>query len=1061
MTRTMVYSEKPNTFLHTTSDRYFNWVVRQRAVVLFTIIVLTACFLFFIPRMVFNTSVHDMVIENLAETRQYESFKEMFGSGEIIRVVITCDDVFDPATFMKIKRLAESLKTIEGVERTISLPDVKDAVDLSGNWSMNTFKMRVESIPLLQRNLISEDHRATLITLVLNQESDHGQLVAHIQEQIDKEGPDLTLFQMGMPVISDALARFTQKDFFKLPPFTFVVVAILLFFFLHNVRDVSLVLTCVTFSLIWTLGFIALTGMALSILTMIVPVFLIAVGTAYCLHIISEYQFQMERHPTSESATVAAFSTIILPTLLAAGTTILGLGSLFVSRISSIKAFAFIACGGMLSFVIIASTFLPAALSLFSLRTKRKKTMVWLSTFVQKALNGITSLNASYRKVTIPFLSLLMLLGVLGMFRLQVETNPVDYLKEGSPVRKNFDDIHSRLSGSLPINVVVDGKEEAYFEQIEAIEVLNQFQTFAETLPEVDKAVSFAEYLKLVNYATNRYKSDFYRLPTESFEVRMLINSYRMILGQEMLDAFLSPDASKANVMLFTHISSSKDILQLKEKIHAHAKINSPPGIQWEVTGFGVAIAASSSELTKGQIKSLLLTIGVVFGIMFMLFLSWKVGLIAIATNFFPIAMNFGIMGWMGIELSIATSLIASIAIGLAVDDTIHYLVRFNREFKKDLDSTRALRETINHVGRPIVYTTVTICIGFSVLLFSEFKPTSIFGAMMAITVFSALLGDLLLLPSLMQQMELVTMWDLIRVRMGKEPNLEIPLFKGLSRTEAHSIFMAGTLKRITADEILFEKGDPSDTMYAVISGRLEIIDYESDHRMAVAHGLQKHIRYAEKGDIVGEMGMLRSAPRSATVLAVESGELLPINWRVIRRLQWLYPPIALKFLNNLIFILCDRVESITHCVANESFLDDLTHLRNKKGLCKIIELEINRALRTGQSLMLWQFELTFHNESDPITNRIIQRLSTCLTRQIRGNDTLSRVDGKRFVLLTSYEKDDNLQPLRSRMQAAIEEVRIEFGKDAFDVDISAIDVPLNRNADGKEIFECTLGCEN
>ena len=149
---------------------------------------------------------------------------------------------------------------------------------------------------------------------------------------------------------------------------------------------------------------------------------------------------------------------------------------------------------------------------------------------------------------------------------------------------------------------------------------------------------------------------------------------------------------------------------------------------------------------------------------MFLMFLSGKVGLIALLPNCFPIIMNFGIMGWLGIPLSMSTGLIASIAIGLAVDDTIHYLYRYNREFKRDLDKNRALRDTIKHVGKPIIFTTLTISIGFFVLIFSHFNPTAIFGFLMVTTMLSALIGDLILLPTLMLRVELVTAWDLLKL---------------------------------------------------------------------------------------------------------------------------------------------------------------------------------------------------------------------------------------------------------------------------------------------------------
>jgi signal transduction histidine kinase len=189
--------------------------------------------------------------------------------------------------------------------------------------------------------------------------------------------------------------------------------------------------------------------------------------------------------------------------------------------------------------------------------------------------------------------------------------------------------------------------------------------------------------------------------------------------------------------------------------------------------------AASSHLLTWGQAKSFSLTMVFIFAIMLILFLSTKVGFIAILPNAFPIIMNFGIMGWFGIHLSMVTSLIASIAIGLAVDDTIHYLYRYNREFKKDLNKDRALKDSILHVGRPVLFTTVTIGIGFAVLLFSSFKPTSIFGLLMVITMLAAVIGDLLILPALMLNVELVTAWDMLKL---------MPTLSRISNSAAHEL---------------------------------------------------------------------------------------------------------------------------------------------------------------------------------------------------------------------------------------------------------------------------------
>ncbi len=649
-------------------------------------------------------------------------------------------------------------------------------------------------------------------------------------------------------------------------------------------------------------------------LTMIVPVFLVAVGTAYCLHIVSEHLAHIKAAGSPFDAIRKTFAGISLPTVLAVLTTVIGLGSLLTNRITAIREFAIFSCFGMVSILVIVLTFLPAVLSFMKLPAKKAGQQVDPNAFFTRFIDKIVDLNLKHQKIVLPIIGAVVLLCLIGIFRIQVETNPVGYLKEGASVKRNFIDIYQDLSGSFPVNIVMAGSEADFFENPKNLADIARLQEFLDTQSGVDKTLSFADYLKLVNYVLNRFEPDYYRLPQEGFEVRMVLNDFKTILGEDVFSRFMNADLSKTNILLLTHLSSSRKFLQLRDKTLAFVKQNFSKDLAWEVTGLGMVIAASSRQLTIGQIKSLGITMILVFGIMFILFMSFKVGLIAILPNLFPIVINFGIMGWLGIELSMVTSLIASIAIGLAVDDTIHYLVRYNREFKKDLDEKRAIRDTLHQVGKPIIFTTITLCAAFSILLFSSFKPTAIFGVMMMITCLSALIGDLILLPSLIQHIELVTLWDLIRLKLGKEPRMGIPLFNGLSRTQVHYIIMAGSLKKIEAGGILFHKGDVSDTMYTIISGTMDVYDPVSQDDSDPVSTSRILINQLNTGDTLGEMGFLRSVPRSATVVATSQVELLQINWKMIKRLQWLYPPTAQKFFLNLMGITCDRLEKLTEC---------------------------------------------------------------------------------------------------------------------------------------------------
>jgi diguanylate cyclase (GGDEF)-like protein len=538
--------------------------------------------------------------------------------------------------------------------------------------------------------------------------------------------------------------------------------------------------------------------------------------------------------------------------------------------------------------------------------------------------------------------------------------------------------------------------------------------------------------LKLVNYASNRFEPQFYVLPEEAFEIRMLINSYRMMRGSDMLKPFMNTEFSHASILLFTHISSANGFMETRDRILEFGKRHfKPEMIQLEVTGLGMSIAASSHLVTRGQIKSLSLTLVIIFGLMFMIFLSWKVSAIAIIPNLFPIVVNFGVMGWLNIELSMVTSLIASIAIGLAVDDTIHYLVRYNREFRKDLNRSRSLCDTLMTVGRPMIYTTLTVCIGFSILMLSSFKPTATLGGMMVIIMISALAGDILLLPGLMQHVELVTLWDMVRLKLGKDPHQGIPLFKGLSRAQVHSILLAGNLKPLSANQVLFEKGDASDSMYAIISGNLDIIDPVLVETRDTCYYLRKHIARLDVGDVVGEMGLFRQSPRSATAVAVSDSELLNINWKMIRRLQWLYPTISHRFLLNLMHTVCDRLERSTHCLSNASCQDDLTGMCNRKEFERLLDNEVYRARRYGLNLSVCFIRLTPDDrrlsQKPDDWFRYLQSASQSISRSLRPMDTVRRFDDHVFSIILPHTDLFDAKTICKRMENIVNDTVCRF----------------------------------
>jgi len=842
------------------------------------LLMLTLFFIWQIPHLRFQSSLYDLAVEDLPETRRYEKFKKIFGTEEVILVVARTKGVFEPGAFKAIEKLADRLEEIEGVRRVISLPGIKRDVELFGIKSLREFEQILQPVELIWKSLLSEDRKNTSVMLLLDDSKDRRAVVNAVQEEIERVRQGIDLYQIGMPVVSEALSRFTERDFLHLPPLTFGVIAVLLFLFFRDLRGILIPLGIVLMVLIWVFGLMGMTGVPLTMLTMIVPVFLIAVGTAYCMHVWSMYLEELENAASNRIAVIQSFSRSALPMGLVVATTIIGLGSLFVNRIEGIRSFALFSCLGMVCLLVMILTFLPALLTALPAPRSRLSSIARPHACVARFLEAIVRIDVAHQRMTLPILAVVILLAFWGMTRIRVETNPVAYFREQSEISRHFHDAYRDMTGSFPVNVVVEGEGEGYFEDPAHLRKVEEIQDYLQTLEGVDKTLSFLDYLKLVRYALNRFDPNDYALPEEAFEVRMLVNSYQTILGTDMLRTYMDEDFSRTGILLLTRLSSSAEFLRMKSRIEAHCNSVLGGSSRVDATGFGMVISASSEWVTRGQVSSLWITVAAVFALMLVLFVSLRVGVVAILANFFPIIVNFGLMGWLGIKLSMVTSLIAGIAIGLAVDDTIHYLVGFSRELKKDLNKQRALTDTLLRVGRPMVYTTLTIGSGFAVLLFSHFEPTAVFGLMMAVTLLAALVGDLVLLPSLMLHVDLVTVWDLLKLMRplgGVAGGVAHELNQPLNAIKMGSEYLKMTLDR--GEEISREQ--------------LRQIVQEIDEQVDRASGTIKRLcRFDQKADVDCEEVDLNAAAQE--VLAILGHQLALENIRLELKFEPDLPPV-------------------------------------------------------------------------------------------------------------------------------------------------------------------------
>jgi CRP-like cAMP-binding protein len=269
-------------------------------------------------------------------------------------------------------------------------------------------------------------------------------------------------------------------------------------------------------------------------------------------------------------------------------------------------------------------------------------------------------------------------------------------------------------------------------------------------------------------------------------------------------------------------------------------------------------------------VQSLTLTAAVIFILMAAMFLSARVGVIAMIPNLFPIVIFFGLMGVTGVALNFGTNIIASIALGLAVDDTLHIMCRLSSELRNTDQEGHALIETLSTVGKPALYYSGLLVLGFLTLGTSRFVPIQAFGLLSAATIVIGVIGELLLLPALLATTRIITLWDLLYLKLGKDPHKTIPLFDG----------------------------------HLLLSGAADVIINPKTQA--------RRVRTLRRGDVLGEMALIGNHVRTADVVATDEVEVLAVNDRFLNRMQQRYPRIGAKIFKiflNLAKILSTRLQ--------------------------------------------------------------------------------------------------------------------------------------------------------
>jgi hypothetical protein len=754
-------------------DRIASAILRLRIPILIASLAATAWLGSYIPRIQFDSSSEGSVPRGDPEQAFFEEAIGTFGNDQVSMVVVVApgsEGVFAKNTLEKIARLTGAIERIEGVQEVMSLANARYLTGAEGILEtplvipeipddpegMHTLREFVLGDDLFLKTLVSADGKAAAINVFMRDFPDAELIALDIDGKIQalletEQGPE-ELHYAGLTYTRRVINSTMHRDLRLLIPLSLLFIGFVLLLTFRSLRGVALPLLTMVMSIVLTMGLIGYLQKPFSLVLTVLPPFLIAIGSTYAIHVISHFNDYMSGGPgvTGKEAARLTLRMMLVPLAMSALTSMIGFGSLIINPIPNIQKMGLFSTIGTGIACIVSLIVLPAILS-FAKESRpgaqqKRKSGGGMERFLDRLVRLIEHRRGWVALVILAIAAV----SVWGFSRMKVDTNFLSYFDEEAPIRKTADIIAEKLAGASTFYLVVDGKDPDSMKRPELLEAVDRIQSYMESLPGIDKTVSIVGHLKRLHMALNYDDPDSLIVPADAGIIEEELLLFSIAHDPAAMERYVNGNFSKMTVFARTSLVGSSDILGTLGKISDYAREVLPAGFSAKPTGTLIVLTYATESIATGQRDSLFSALVLIFVVMALLLRSFGAGFYSMIPNIFPILLVFGIMGFSGITLNIGTSIIACTAIGIAVDDTIHFMTEFGRHMQRGDDRIDAVREIFRSTGKPVIYTSLTLFFGFLILSVSDFKIISSVGLLTGITMITAIVGELGILPLLL-----------------------------------------------------------------------------------------------------------------------------------------------------------------------------------------------------------------------------------------------------------------------------------------------------------------------
>ena len=697
----------------------------------------------------------------------YDNFRKTFGNDDGVVIVFKDENgIFSQKALASIDRITQALWKTKYIARVDSLtnyqyvhanPDEPDDIvvedfiqniDTATPAYLANRKEIATTDPLVVDAFISKDGTTTMISARLtpkvNDESDKSLEIMTLIDNILAPEIKRTGYKYwvnGGPALNKAFTVIGTSDAMTFTPLVLVASILLLLLLFRRVSGALIPIAVVVFTFLTVLAVQVLLGYKLNNFTANLPVFIVAIGIADAVHVYSVWLLHKREGDENEEAVLQSMQKNFLPIFLTSLTTAIGFATLTISEVIPVLTLGIATASGAVLAFIISVVWMPSVLLLLKKPVKAEL----VQSLKEKKVLGYGKFIVNNDKKIVLITSLLFAVVAIGLFKVKVDSNTIRYFDKSVEIRKSTEFMMENLTGPMAYEIVVDSGKKDGIKNPKFMKEVERFYTeFQAKFPEVRHLASLMDTVKRFNKVVDGKDE----LPNSQNLIAQYLLLYSLSLpqGMEINDKM---DINEQKL----RITGQMDIVDTSKDLEMIAYIEN----WWEKTDYTATIqgqtymfAHMQEDVTNTLIYSLSLAIVLVSIVMFLIFRRIKILWVFILPNILPVILVVGLMGWIGINIDIGVAIAGAIIIGVAVDDTIHFLVKYFDARKRGLNMEETFDEVLRYAGKAILFTTIILTVAFSMFAFSTFTPNQNFGIVTAFALLIAFVVDLLLLPALL-----------------------------------------------------------------------------------------------------------------------------------------------------------------------------------------------------------------------------------------------------------------------------------------------------------------------